>query len=236
MTQDRKYLGLTVQQLGILIGLAAFACLLFGVTGWLALRTSFGFFSQSPASAPVTQSTSTPFVLPTLSPTATLTPIPYEQLIPNDWEQHQTALVELWLPPGFKSTGINAASAISGNSVVLELSLAGTSASSSANKIYASISYEPLTADSLDAFLDSRLSSKPPEVNMSERRKVLINSTEAYRLMFEWQNSNVYTNDLLFIFLDGSTIWYVKYSAEIKDFYEMLPVFDDSVKTFRIMR
>ena len=236
MPQDRKYFGLTVQQLGILAGLAGFACLLFGVTGWLALRRSIGFLSQSPASAPVMQSIYTPFVLPTLSPTATLTPVPYEQLIPNGWEQHRTTLVELWLPPGFKSTGTNIASAVSGNSVVLELALAGTSASSSANKIYASVSYEPLTTDSLDSFLESRLSSIPPEVNMSERRKVSINSTEAYRLMFEWQNSNIYTNDLLFIFLDGTTIWYVKYSAEIKDFYEMLPVFDDSVKTFRIVR
>ena len=234
--QDRKYFGMTIQQLGILAGLAGFACLLFGLTGWLALRRSFGLFSQSPASTPVLQLTPTPFVLPTLSPTATLTAVPYEQLIPNGWDQHRTTLVEIWLPAGFKNTGTNSASVVSGNSVVLELSLAGTSASSVTHKIYASVSYEPLTADSLDAFLDSRLSNIPPEVNMSERRKVSINSTESYRLMFEWQDSNVYTNDLLFIFLDGGTIWYVKYSAEIKDFYEMLPIFEQSIKTFRIVR
>lgn len=234
MTQDRKYFGLSISQIGILAGLAGAACLLFGLTGVFALRRSF--FSQPPASAPVIQSTSTPFVLPTLSSTATLTPIPYEQLIPNGWEQHRTTLVEVWLPPGFKNAGTNSASVVSGNSVVLELSLTGTSASSSAHKIYASISYEPLTTDSLDAFLDSRLSNIPAEVNLADRRKVLINSTDAHRLMLEWNIANVYTNDLWFIFLDGGTIWYVKYSAEIKDFYEMLPAFEQSVKTFRIVR
>jgi len=234
--QDRKYLGMTIRQVGILAGLAVLACLLFGVTGVFALRRGFSLFSQSPTSTPVMQLTATPFVLPTLVPTVTLTPIPYDQLIPEGWEQHQTALVELWLPAGFKNTGSAAASVVSGNSVVMELSLAGTSPTSSDETIYASIAYEPLTSESLDAFIDGRLSGKPPEVNMSERRKVMINSREAYRLMFEWQSSNVYTNDLLFIFLDGSTVWYVKYSAEIKDFFEMLPAFDDSVETFRIVR
>ena len=234
MTQDRKYFGMTIKQVGILAGLAVVVWLLFGATAFIAIRRSL--FSQVPTNTPVMQSTPAPFVLPTLVPTVTLTPVPYEQLIPTGWEQHQTTLVELWLPSGFTNTVSNVASAVSGDPVVLELSLAGTSPSTSADTIYASVSYEPLTADSLDAFLEERIATIPPEVNMSERRKVLINSTEAYRLMFEWQNSSVYTNDLLFIFLDGSTIWYVKYSAEIKDFFEMLPVFDESIQTFRIVK
>ena len=236
MMQDRKYFGMTVQQIGILVGLAAIACLLFGVTGWLFIRRGMGLSSQSPTATPVLGSTPTPFMLPTQIPTVTLTPVPYEQLIPSGWEQHRTTLVEIWLPSGFKSTGTNAASAVSGDSVVPELSLAGTAVSSVANKVYVSVSYEPLTADSLDTFLESRLANITPQVNMSDRRKVSINGTEAYRLMLEWQDSNVYTNDLFFVIQDGGTIWYVKYSAEIKDFFEMLPVFDDSIKTFRIVR
>lgn len=234
MIQGRKYFGMTVQQLGILGGMAVFACLLFGVTGWLFLRRGLGLLSPSLAGTPIVQFTSTPFVLPTMSPTATLTPVPYEQLIPGGWNQYRTTLVELWLPAGFKSTGTNPNSVVSGNSVVQELSLAGDSPS--AHKIYVSVSYEPLSGDSLDAFLDSKLANMPPEVNMSDRRKVTINSAESYRLMLEWQDSSIYTNDLFFVFQDGSTIWYVKYSAEIKDFYEMLPVFEQSVRTFRIVR
>lgn len=234
MTQDRTYLGMTIRQVGILAGLAAVACLLFGTTGFLALRGRFS--SQVPTVLPASQSTATPFVLPTLVPTATLTAIPYEQLIPQGWEQHRTTLVELWLPVGFKSAGRHTASIVSGNSSVLELSLAGTSPTSSHDTVFVSVAYEPLTATSLDALLDDRLSNLPPEVRLAERRKVVVNATEVHRLMFEWQNANVFTDDLLFIFLDGSTIWYVTYSAELRDFFEMLPVFDDSVKTFRIVK
>lgn len=230
--QDRKYFGLTTTQIGILAGLAGTVCLLFGFTGWFVFR---GGFSRAAANTPVTVSTSTPFVIPTITPTATSTPIPYEQLIPEGWVQYRTALVELWLPSGFENSG-QGISGIWGNSVLLEMALTGTASSTSTNKIFVSVSFEPLSTDSLEAFLESRLSNIPVEVNLTERRKVLINSKEAYRLMFETNNNNVLMNDLLFVMLDGTTIWYVRYSAQINDFYEMLPAFEQSIKTFRIVR
>ncbi|MEO7841831.1 MAG: hypothetical protein ABIU06_21010, partial [Anaerolineales bacterium] len=114
--------------------------------------------------------------------------------------------------------------------------LTGTVSDSSAYNMIVAVSFEPLTSDSLDTFVDSRLSNIPADINMAERRKILINSTEAYRLMFEGHSNNISTNDLLFVFQDGSVIWYVRYSAEIKEFYEMLPTFEQSIKTFRIVR
>lgn len=230
--QDRKYFGLNMKQIGILAGLAGAACLLFGMTGWFIFR---GGFSRAPANTPVAVSTSTPFVIPTITPTFTPTPIPYEQLIPDGWVQHRTGLVELWLPSEFENSG-QGVSGISGNSVLLEMALTGETSSSSVHKIFVSVSLEPLNSDSLDTFLESRLSNIPVDVNLTERRKILINSTEAYRLMFESNNNNVLTNDLLFVILDGTTIWYVRYSAQINEFYEMLPAFEQSIKTFRIVR
>jgi hypothetical protein len=234
MIENRKYFGMTTSQLAILGGLAAAACLVFGAAGWFVFRGGFNF-SRSPANTPVPQATSTSFVIPTITPTLTSTPIPYEQLIPNGWTQYRTALVELWLPSGFTSTS-SGVSGVSGNSVLLEMALIGATSDSSAYKMFVTVSFEPLTSDSLDEFVDTRLSNIPADVNMAERRKILINSTEAYRLMFEGHNNNVSTNDLLFVFQDGSVIWYVRYSAEIKEFYEMLSTFEQSVKTFRIVR
>lgn len=230
--QDRKYFGLNTKQIGILAGLAGAACLLFGLTGWFVFR---GGFSRSPADTPVAVSTSTPFVIPTITPTVTPTPIPYEQLIPDGWIQHRTALVELWLPSEFENSG-QGVSGISGNSVLLEMALTGETSSSSLYEIFVSVSFEPLSTGSLDSFIESRLSNIPAGINMTERRKVLINSTEAYRLMFESNNNNVLSNDLLFAILDGTTIWYVRYSAQINEFYEMLPAFEQSIKTFRIVK
>ena len=234
MTENRKYFGMTTSQLAILGGLAAAACLIFAATGWFVFRGGFNL-SQPPANTPVPVSTSTPFVIPTITPTLTSTPIPYEQLIPNGWTQHRTALVELWLPSGFKSAS-SGISGISGNSVLLEMALTSTASDSSTYEMFVTVSYEPLTSNSLETFVDSRLSNIPADINMAERRKILINSTEAYRLMFEGHSNNVSTNDLLFVFQDGSVVWYVRYSAEIKEFYEMLSTFEQSVKTFRIVR
>lgn len=234
MIENRKYFGMTTAQLGILGGLAAAACLVFALTGWFIFRGGFGF-SRSPAKTPTPQATSTPLVIPTITPTLTPTPIPYEQLIPAGWTQHRTELVELWLPSEFKIAG-SSIPGISGNSVLLEMALTGTTSDSSAHQMFVTVSFEPLTSDSLDMFLDSRLSNIPADINMAERRKIQLNSTEAYRLMFEGHSNNVSTNDLLFVLQDGSVIWYVRYSAEIKEFYEMLSTFEQSIKTFRIVR
>ena len=236
MWQDRKYFGMTVQQIGILAGLGVVACLLFGVMGFLALRGGAGgLFSRAPQSTPIIHLTATPFAIPTGMPTETLTPIPYEELIPPGWIQHKTALVELWLPSNFNSAGIGASSGISGNAVFLEFAFQSSSESSPYTTTV-SVSYEPLTTNTLDEFVDLKTSNIPSEINMAEHRKISINSMDAYRLMFERHDDSVDTNDLLFVFQDGSTVWYVKYSAELTDYYETLPVFEQSIKTFRIVR
>ena len=213
MSQDRKYFGMTTQQIGILAGLGALACLLFGVMGILFLRRgSSGLFSQALESTPAVRFTATPFVIPTTTPTATPTPIPYDELIPSGWVQHKTGLSELWLPSNFKTSRSGTSSGISGNSVLLDMAFQSSS-ESSLYTMSVSVSYEPLTTSTLEEFVDLRLSNVPAEINIAERRKVSINSVDAYRLMFERHQDNVYTDDLLFVFQDGGTIWYVEYIA-----------------------
>jgi hypothetical protein len=233
MTEDRKYLGMTVRQLGILAGLAVVACLIFGVTGSLALRRGPGLFSRAPQPTLVVQPSATIAIPPTITPTATITPIPYEHLIPYGWTQHQTQLMEIWTPPDFKNAAPGVVSAVAGDAVFLNLGLV-SSLGKSSYPISMSVSYEPLTANTLEEFLKVKLSNIPMDINMVENRKVSINAKDAIRLMFEGKRDNLDVNDLLFVFQDGGTVWYVKYSAEIKEFYEQLPNFEESVKTFRV--
>jgi hypothetical protein len=237
MTQDRKIAGMTVQQIGILVGLGIFACLLFGLTGFLALRRGFsGLVPQASVPASTVPPTATIIVSPTLSLTETPTPIPYDQLIPSGWTQHKTALVEIWLPSNFKDASSGISSGAPGNPSFLELGLA-LSSKLSTYPVTVSVAYEPLTSNNLEEFIETKLSKVPAQINVAERRKVSVNSTDAYRLMFEGHGkNNISTDDLLFVLQDGSVVWYVRYSAEITDFYEMLPVFEQSVKTFRIVR
>ncbi|HJS19234.1 MAG TPA: hypothetical protein VJ785_10825, partial [Anaerolineales bacterium] len=147
---------------------------------------------------------------------------------------HKSQLIEIWLPPDFKNAAPGVASAVAGESVLLELAQVST-INNSGYPTSMSVSYEPLSAATLEEFLDVKLSNVPPEINMVENRKVSINSQDAVRLMFESKTaSNLNVNDLLFVFQDGSTVWYVKYSAEITDFYERLPEFEQSIKTFKV--
>ena len=235
MKQDRKMFGMAARQVGLIAGLGGVACLMLAIAGWLVLRGGLDLFSRAAESIPAPIPTSTRPATPTPSPTATPTPVPYDQLIPYGWTRHQTQLIELWLPPDFEAAAPGEVTGVSGNAVFLNLALVGSSSSSYPTSV--AVSYEPLTSDSLEAFLDLKLSNIPPEINKAEHRKVSVNSVDAYRLLFEGRTAdNLSTNDLLFIFLDGGTVWYVKYSAEINEFYDMLQVFEESVKTFRIVR
>ncbi|NTW13349.1 MAG: hypothetical protein HGA30_08580, partial [Anaerolineales bacterium] len=49
----------------------------------------------------------------------------------------------------------------------------------------------------------------------------------------ELRANNIDINDMVYVFLDGDTVWYVEYVAQISEFFENLPVFEQSIKTFR---
>ena len=234
MTQNRNYYGMTPTQIGILAGLAGTACLLLGLTGWLVFRRN----STPPAAQNtlIPQTTPTPFVMPSLVPTATPTPIPYELLIPQGWVQFKTGLIEIWLPSEFRQADPNAFGDMAGLAMP-ELFLREAESSSSLYQMLVMVSYEPMTADSLDVYLDTQIAKLPSAIRVAERRKVDVNSTEVVRFVFEIDNDQIGDiNDMTYVFLDGSTVWYVEYAAQINEFYEMLSMFEQSAKTFRIVR
>ena len=226
MTQNRKILGMTSQQIGILIGLGAVVCILFAVVLWMVFggNVQLPSLSRPAQETPTPQMTSTPIILSTLTPTPTQTPVPYEQLIPNGWKQFKTELVEIWLPSSFKPTK---------KSEGEELALQGETSKNSLYKMMATVSYEPLTGASLDEHLDSALLKMDPLTRLTERRKVSLNATDAVRMTFEGRVETVDVNQITYAIQDGSTVWFVYYTAQINEFYEMLPIFEQSAKTFR---
>jgi hypothetical protein len=233
MQQNNKYFGMTPTQIGILAGLAVIACLLFGLTGWFALRGNLD--TNAPDGTPVSQSTATPWTIPSSVPTGTVTPLPYETLIPGGWSQFKTGLMEIWLPAEFQP-GDPQFFNNSVNSAIGELILTSSSPEPSPYKMLVIISYEPLTSESLDTFLDDKVAKLPTDMRLAQRTKVTLNGTESVRLVFETGLNNLEVNDLTYVFLDGGTIWYVEYLAQINEFFEMLSTFEKSAKTFRIVR
>lgn len=236
MQLDNKYFGMTLKQIGILAGLAATACLLFALASWFFLRGKFGQSSNPAQGAPISQYTATPWAIPSLVPTGTVTPVPYEELIPGGWVQFKTGLVEIWLPAEFQP-GDPQLFNNSSNTAIGELILTGSRSDSSLYQMLVMVSYEPLTADSLDTYLDAEVTKLPADIRVAQRTNLTLNGTEAIRFVFETRYSNnLDVNDLTYVFLDGSTIWYVEYAAQINEFFEMLSTFEKSVQTFRVVR
>jgi hypothetical protein len=230
--------GMTRGQVSILAGMAVFL-LLFMCVGWLIVSRGFGggLGLSAPEQSPTVPPTVTPVLViqPTLTPTITPTPLPYEQLIPAGWNQYETSLVEIWLPSNFKLADSRTVNTTAGFALP-ELLIAEVPSKSSAYTMLVAVSYDLLTGDSLDKFLDAKFPSLPYQARVSDRRTVYVNTVEARRIVVEFRINNIDYNDMVYVFLDGQTVWYVEYVAQISEFFDNLPVFEQSIQTFRTVK
>lgn len=234
--QTRKYFGMTQTQVMILAGLAAAVCLVFGVAGILLLR---GGLSAAPApvpqDTPIPQATATPFIIPTLTPTETFTPVPYEQLIPEGWVQFKTALVEIWMPKGFKQQKPKSSDDLS-KAMTVDLEIVRPVSKTSLHPVIVIVSYQPFTGTSLDAYVEGLPSQLSAETRVAGKRKVTINSADAILMTIESKVNGDDVNDQAYLLLDGSTVWFIQYIAQLSEFFDLVPTFEQSIQTFRVVR
>ena len=231
---NKKYLGMTVRQLGILGGLAGLAFLLFCIVGWLVIGRGIGA-AQAVPPTPSPFATATRMVAPTQTFTPAPTPLPYETLIPIGWVQYKSPLYEFWLPAGYKDAEPEHLVTGLGNKPIVDLAVRGSYTSKSPNKIYVTVAYGPMTGNSFDEFLNQHITALGPIV--SERTRVDLNTIPAMRLVFTGRTgSNTDINELTYVILDGTTVWYVQYTAELTEFYNLLTTFEASARTFRMVR
>lgn len=254
MTENHKVqkFGMTRIQLGLVIALGIIACLIIlAIAGVFLSRKGFAF-SRPPADQPVVLSTPTMIVIPTFTPTQTTTPVPYEERIPTGWKQFTTELVEIWLPSDFELADgdklakdaakryeeMGLQELIDYNAQresISNLVVADEASGSPLYRTVFSIAYRPLDEASLDILVEKELLELPSMIVLVERKKVHIGSNEALRLVYELRLGNLYANYLEYIFLDGNTVWSVGYYAEINEFYQQLPIFEQSIQTFRMV-
>lgn len=230
--------GMTRRQVGILAGMAVFLVLFLCVGGFIVVGGFGGGLGLSaPEQPPTIAPTVTPMLViqPTLTPTITPTPIPYEQLVPAGWNQYKTSLVEIWLPSNFKLADSKTVNTTAGFALP-ELLAAEVQSKSSAYTMLVGVSYDLLTGDSLDNFLEAKFPSLPYQARVSDRRTVYVNTVEARRIVVEFRINNIDYNDMVYVFLDGQTVWYVEYVAQIGEFFDNLPIFEQSIQTFRTVK
>lgn len=233
MDDEQKYFGMTKIQIGIVAGMAGVLILIVCVGVFLLFRNlNPSVSAPQMTSTPAPTVTSVVVTLPTVTPTPAPTAIPYEQLIPAGWKQYKTSLVELWLPSNFKlgdKQVLNQTAQLAFN----ELFITEIPSKTSAYNMLVSVSYDLMTGASLDEFLEAKIKELPAEVRVTDRRTVYVNAVEARRLMIEFRANNIDINDMVYVFLDGDTVWYVEYVAQIGEFFNNLPVFEQSIQTFR---
>lgn len=235
MDLNRKYFGMTVQQIGILAALAVVLLIIVFCGGLYVLKSDGLAPSASPM--PLATSTITPISAstPTLTPTITPTPMPYDSLIPSGWNQYKNDLVEIWLPNNFKLADKKTKNITAGFAIPALL-ITEIPSKSIAYPMQASVSYDLITGDSLDDFLNNKFPTLPYQARVADRRTVFVNTVGARRIVIEMRVNDLDYDDLVYVFRDGSTVWYVEYVAEITRFFDNLPVFEQSIQTFRIAR
>jgi hypothetical protein len=233
MNADGKYFGMTRMQIGIIAGLAGVLLIVVCVGGWLVMRGRGAGIANSSVPAVASTVTSVNVAMsPTITPTITLTPVPYEELVPSGWNQYKTSLVEIWMPNNFKVADKNTKD-ITANFGIPDLLLAEVTSKASAYTMLVSVSYDLTTSDSLDALLDEKFPTIPYQARISDRRTVFINTHEARRIVIEFRVENIDYNNMVYIIQDGNTVWYVAYVAQIAEFFDNIDIFEQSIKTFR---
>ena len=125
---------------------------------------------------------------------------------------------------------------ITANFGIPDLLLAEVSSKSSAYTMLVSVSYDLTTGGSLDQVLDEKSPNLPYQARIADRRTVFINTLEARRVVIEFKVDNIDYNNLVYLVQDGNTVWYVQYVAELSEFFDNLPIFEQSIKTFRPVR
>ena len=253
--KSKRYLGMTVAQLGILGCLFAIACGTIAGGGlFISGSASGGGFSLLPSPVPTSTPQPTPTIFltetPSLTPTATI--IPYEELIPPGWNQYTTENIELWVPPQFEPVDIekelqdtiklyrdlgeeDLASELEDNppAIVFWFRVSGPG-----NSLYpANISAEPmlLTTGNLDDFLDHKYTDEPQQFYIVSRGEFQVGNYQARRVLLEGNLNNVYLGLAQYAIYDGTNVWIINCVSHFNEFYGWQPEFDKIARTFRLI-
>lgn len=182
-----------------------------------------------------------------ISSTPTVAPIP-------GWERFEAGGVELWLPESYEGGNLGAdldlivdnlrslgpdfeqiALIIEQNPSMYVIWAFDSEVGASGALTNMAITTERvLTAMTLDTYLDSALGQLPAQFQVVERGVVSLGEYQAGRLVLEFTISGVAGKELMYVVKDDNTIWVITFGTGAEEFEQRLPVFEQSVQTFRI--
>jgi len=157
-------------------------------------------------------------------------------LIPEGWVQYKSTLIETWVPKGFKPQQPKPSDDFS-ETMTLDLEVVRPASKKvSTYPVIVMVSYEPLTVGSLDEYMDGLPAQLSSGARVTAKRKVNINTVDGILVLLEAKVNGEEVNDQVYAFLDGGTVWFIHYTAQINEFYALLPTFEQSIQTFRVVQ
>lgn len=260
--RSKRYLGMSLAQLGILACMACLACSLTG-TGLFFIVNSLGAEAATPsdASLETPQPTTTPTQTPTPTSTTIPTPTPtsYMDSIPEGWQQFRDASYfgfEIWFPPEYtpvdsrgKLEEIIKAYEDSGDSETAQLLtaafeedvthytlwMADTLPTALRYQTNVSLATYPLERKKLADYIDARIEELPTSTRLMERRPYQHGTYQAERVWLESSLSNTSLGQVMYFIRAGSDVWVITCYTHFNEFYTRLPVFDQIASTFRTL-
>lgn len=243
----RRYLGMTILQLSIL-GLLVLALCCTLVSGIWILNGMVARAYTVP-NLPGLNDTPLPTLTPaptaTPMPTATATPIPYESLIPPGWTKFTSTsdpALEVWLPPSYAlQTTKNQEDAIPVYSVEEARSvLALMDGTHSPYLIFTTfeVVVRPAFAPTLDEMVDAEFGALMRSGRLLERDtfEFTVGDRPARKLVFDINVSGVNAGLALYAVQVGNEVWYLGFATPFNELYTRMPVFDQIIQTFRIVK
>ncbi len=253
--KGKRYFGMTVVQLVILGCLGMTAFVVIGGGFWF-VTTSFGNLYAPPIPPEngdaTLQSTLEPAATAPIAPTPTHTLVPYESLIPNGWSQHINESVEIWLPDSFYETKIRVSvrEQIKNYRELGQEKLANELKNSPPEYLFWMETKSPnqklfttrltiypvlMVGEDLDNFLSKQYYLVRLRNSIVDSRPFDVGNYPARRTLIEANLGGVYIGYVSYAIYDGTYVWFVEGASHFNEFYTWLPIFDDAVRTFRVV-
>lgn len=262
--KKKRYLGMTGTQLGILGGAAAVALLLVCVLSWVMLSASAPASAQ-PTAVAATEIPSTPTLQVVESPTSLpATPLPEvaTSVPPGGWLEFQTQGATLWLPDSFvggdmvnkKQDTINKINALGKfyknavsamKSAGPEVLLWAVDKTRKQTDIITTVTVEHTTStedtsvdEYIRSYLDSSIGGTPVAMvlTVNETKKMTLLGRDARRLIYSETYANHWVTIVSYYIKDGADIWEVDYLLIPDEYFDMLPVVEQSIHTFNLLK
>jgi len=247
-TRAKRYLGMTVPQLGSLgILFLCICCLFIGGYWWLNSMVAAAYaapvmnFTPAPSATPLPSETP----LPTPSPT----PITYESLIPAGWKQFKSEAapgMEIWFPPSFETLTESLMQANNMHYVPFSESESQQGLKSMLNLVdmtqspymlYTTfgMSTQPLPAADLDKTIDQEFANMMLNARLMERDNFEIGNYPARKVVFDITGNGVTAGLVVYLIQENVTVWYFGFTTPYNELYTRMPDFDRIAQTFRIV-